>query len=188
MTPPDGQISPSISFAVQPLSKKYSDFQKTQITFYPQPSRSPEGRCATSRNAERDAVDAGGALDGRCGWRTAKSCGPDAPTLASSWRIFPPATVAKKPGHRGARRKPLKPLRAGMPVVPVYSLFLVCVLPPQSAHEAAGAAGTRHSPRPLWAGDKCKPRALSAARTKSYPKLYQRHCERSEAIHSFFAW
>ena len=42
---------------VQPLLKKYSDFQKSQITLYPQPSRSSEGRCATSRNAERDAVD-----------------------------------------------------------------------------------------------------------------------------------
>jgi hypothetical protein len=39
-------------------------------------------------------------------------------------------------------------LRAGMPGVPVYSLLLVCVLPIQSAHETAGAAGTRHSPRP----------------------------------------
>src|SRR5229473_7014102 len=37
-----------------------------------------------------------------------------------------------------------------MPCVPVYSLLLVCVLPIQSAHETAGAAGTRHSPRPHW--------------------------------------
>jgi hypothetical protein len=34
----------------------------------------------------------------------------------------------------------------------VYSLLLVCVLPIQSAHEAAGATGIRHSPRPLWGG------------------------------------
>src|SRR5450432_4693414 len=58
--------------------------------------------------------------------RTAKSCGPDAPTLASSSRRlsrpyrartkpYPLTTVAKEPGHRGARSKPLKPLRAGMP-------------------------------------------------------------------------
>ena len=33
----------------------------------------------------------------------------------------------------------------------MYSLLLVCVLPIQSAHEAAGATGTRRSPRPLWA-------------------------------------
>jgi hypothetical protein len=30
-------------------------------------------------------------------------------------KTYPQATVAKEPGHRGARRKPLKPLRAGMP-------------------------------------------------------------------------
>jgi hypothetical protein len=33
-----------------------------------------------------DAVDAGGAKDEGACLRTAKSCGPDAPTLASSWR------------------------------------------------------------------------------------------------------
>jgi hypothetical protein len=92
--------------------------------------------------------------------RTAKSCGPDAPTLASSSRSCVGPTGlrqnisagdggkrARSPGR--ARHKLLKPLRAGMPGVPVYSLLLVCVLPLQSAHEAAGAAGTRHSPRPL---------------------------------------
>jgi hypothetical protein len=95
--------------------------------------------------------------------RTAKSCGPDAPTLASSSRSCVGPTglrqnlsaddggkQARSPGR--ARRKPLKPLRAGMSGVPVYSLLLVCFLPLQSAHEAAGAVGTRHSPRPLWGG------------------------------------
>jgi hypothetical protein len=33
--------------------------------------------------------------------RTAKSCGPDTPTLVSSWRSNPLMTVANKPGHRG---------------------------------------------------------------------------------------
>jgi hypothetical protein len=58
--------------------------------------------------------------------RTAKSCGPDAPTLASSSRrqVGPTGLrhaisaddggkQARSPGR--ARRKPLKPLRAGMP-------------------------------------------------------------------------
>jgi hypothetical protein len=56
----------------------------------------------------RDAVDA--AVSGarmRAGRmilsRTAKSCGPDAPTLVSSLRSDPQATVARKPGHRGER-------------------------------------------------------------------------------------
>jgi hypothetical protein len=37
-------------------------------------------------------------------------------------------------------------------VIPVYSLLLVCVLPIQNAHEAAGATGIRHSPRPRRGG------------------------------------
>ena len=58
--------------------------------------------------------------------RTAKSCGPDAPTLASSSRSCVGPTGLRQdlsvgdggkqawsPGR--ARRKPLKPLRAGMP-------------------------------------------------------------------------
>ncbi len=48
-------------------------------------------------------MDAGGAKDEGATLRTAKSCGPDAPTLASSWWIYPLATVANKPGHRGER-------------------------------------------------------------------------------------
>jgi hypothetical protein len=54
---------------------------------------------------------------------------------------------ARSPGR--ARRKPLKPLRAGMPgdsgvlvVTRVRSTTIV-------AHETAGALGIRHSPRPL---------------------------------------
>src|SRR3984957_16896363 len=52
-----------------------------------------------------DAVDAGGAADESATLRTAKSCGPDASTLASSSREagFLGATVANKPGHRGER-------------------------------------------------------------------------------------
>jgi hypothetical protein len=63
---PDGQITERLRrAAVQPLLQKYSDFPKSQIALYRSASRSSEGRRATSRNAERDAVDAGGALDGR---------------------------------------------------------------------------------------------------------------------------
>src|ERR1700730_17508753 len=81
---------------------------------------------ASSRGAFRDRhgrgrrdADAGGAADESASLRTAKSCGPDAPTLVSSWRSNAPMTVANKPGHRGARRKPLKPLRGECRVVPV---------------------------------------------------------------------
>jgi len=52
--------------------------------------------------------------------RTAKSCGPDAPTLASSWRRcfrIALATVARKPGHRGERDISCKTIARGMPGV-----------------------------------------------------------------------
>jgi hypothetical protein len=74
--------------------------------------------------------------------RTAKSCGPDAPTLASSSRSCVGPTGlrqnisaddggkrARSPGR--ARHKPLKPLRAGMPGdsgVPVASTPVLSTL------------------------------------------------------------
>src|ERR1700680_2507122 len=59
---PDG-CPPRMS--VKPPLQTYSVFQNTQITLYVPPSRPTEGRCATSRNAGRDAVDAGSAGDER---------------------------------------------------------------------------------------------------------------------------
>jgi hypothetical protein len=108
--------------------------------------------------------------------RTAKSCGPDAPTLASSSRrqvgptgrgqslnpLSDGGKQARSPGR--ARRKPLKPLRAGMPgdsgVLVVTRVRSTTII----AHETAGATGTRRSPRPLWAEDLSTARARCAAR------------------------
>jgi len=59
---------------VQPRLRKYSDFQKSQITLYPLPSRPTEGRLAIVTNAGRDAVDAlalltnGADADGKIVW------------------------------------------------------------------------------------------------------------------------
>jgi hypothetical protein len=68
-------------------------FQKIfRFSFYPNQihiARVPpqhKGRFAIVTNVERDAVAADSAVDERRVMRTAKSCGPDAPTLASSWR------------------------------------------------------------------------------------------------------
>jgi hypothetical protein len=56
-------------------------------------------------------------------------------------------------------------------------LLLVCVLPIQSAHETAGAAGTRHSPRPPWGREINAQLGRVAPRgTKSRLKLGHRHC------------
>src|SRR5712675_1183505 len=47
--------------------------------------------------------------------RTAKSCGSDAPMLASSLREDARATVSNKPGHRGEREVSRKTIARGMP-------------------------------------------------------------------------
>src|SRR5258707_4212084 len=47
--------------------------------------------------------------------RTAKSCGSDAPMLASSLREEAQATVSNKPGHRGEREISRKTIARGMP-------------------------------------------------------------------------
>jgi hypothetical protein len=65
-------------------------------------------------------MDAVGATDESAYLRTAKSCGPDAPTLASSWRkSFLLATGANKPGPRGEREISRKTIAQGRPGVPV---------------------------------------------------------------------
>src|SRR6266481_8910427 len=65
----------------------------------------------SKRGGSRSSRTLGAGCGGR-GWRagrgaltrTVKSCGPDAPTLASSWRkFFSQAMVANKPGHQGER-------------------------------------------------------------------------------------
>src|SRR6266404_5243150 len=47
--------------------------------------------------------------------RTAKSCGSDAPGLASSLREEAQMTVSNKPGHRGEREVSRKTIARGMP-------------------------------------------------------------------------
>jgi hypothetical protein len=65
---------------------------------------SARGALRTSSTWSAGCDGRGMSLDeGRCA-RTAKPCGPDAPTLASSRRgcsSIAPMTVARKPGHRG---------------------------------------------------------------------------------------
>jgi hypothetical protein len=78
------------------------------------------------RRASRKTLERSPACRREMLQRTAKSCGPDAPTLASSSRSCVGPTGlrqnisagdggkrARSPGR--ARHKPLKPLRAGMP-------------------------------------------------------------------------
>src|SRR6202051_1464238 len=101
---PVGQMALS---PVQPPLQKYSRSLLAQIT-PTSPAIPAHTQGAFRDRHERragDAMDAGCAADESAILRTAKSCGPDAPTLASSSRgaSFLGATVANKPGHRGER-------------------------------------------------------------------------------------
>jgi hypothetical protein len=105
---PGGQIT---YFPVQPHLQKYFPSRLTQITGLFPPSHPSEGRIAI-------VTDAGWVrwTRIRCGraalMRTAKTRGPDAPTLVSSWRDFPAGDGGKKARSPGrARYKPLKPPR-----------------------------------------------------------------------------
>ncbi len=112
----------------------------------PAPTRGTFGH--SSRDVGRDAMDA--LARRRCAsMRTAKPCGPDAPTLASSSRRrFARATVAKKPGHRGEHEVSRKTIAQGSAGVFRRTCGdSACVLF-HFAREAAGAARTRHSLRP----------------------------------------
>jgi len=73
---------------------------------------------------------------------------------------------------RRARRKPLKPLRAGMPGDPGATVVTTLVCYQHTAHEAAGATGTRHS-HALYGGERfINDSGARAARPRnSYPKL-----------------
>ena len=85
--------------------------------------------------------------------RTAKSCGPDASTLASTRdnALHCAGTGARKPGSQ-EREETRKTIAQGMPddgVVPVVTNSCAFLL----AREAAGARRTRHSLRPLYSED-----------------------------------
>jgi hypothetical protein len=135
---------------VQPLREKYSTFAVGQISGL-NPPVSPDNWGARDRH-ER-AVGCGG-RDARVRrtrvWRTAKTCGPDASALASSFcGSIRESDGGKKADHRGERAISRKAIAQGMSDClrcPVCSCahFLVHI-----AHETAGAARIRHSLRPL---------------------------------------
>src|ERR1700730_9408785 len=137
---------------VQPFAKKYFPCAVGQITSTSFRRPAPErGAYAQSPRT------LGAGCDGRVGvarraipMRTAKSCGPDAPTLASSWwKQFRRRRWQKSPVTGESTKETVKTIAQGMPDCfgePVV-ITLVCFL--TFAREAAGATGTRHSLRPL---------------------------------------
>ena len=104
-----------------------------------------------TRGASRSSRTLGAGCDGRVGdarraalMRTAKLCGPDAPTLASSLRVNnPQATVARKPGRRGERSISRRTIAQGRPdcfgePVVDYARALFCLRARLRVHRAPG--------------------------------------------------
>src|SRR6202042_3495938 len=137
-------------------------------------------------------MDAGGAADESADLRTAKSCGPDAPTLASSFAEATPrgdgGKRARSPGR--ARNKLLKPSRAGMPGDPGATVVTnACVLLPYT--RGCGCNGHPAFPAPLL-GRRLHAQ-LGRIASRECLSASCRHCEErsDEAIHSCFhvaAW
>jgi hypothetical protein len=145
---PDGQITCPAPFAKTfPFSLVANHFISLVVS-------SHRGAIAIVTNAGRDAVDARVRLTMRAfrGRRSRVVLTP------RRWRQMSGKHAAddgdnkaRSPGR--ARRKPLKPLRAGMPgetgEPTVTTLVWFYFFP----REAAGASSTRHSPRPLLRAD-----------------------------------
>src|SRR5712664_1495948 len=81
---PDGQITESCPAPFAKIFHFALTPNQQYIAHRPVPQR---GAGAIVTDAGRDAVDTDGAEDDRRVRWTAKSCGPDAPTLVSSWRV-----------------------------------------------------------------------------------------------------
>ena len=142
--------------------------------------RSSEGRIAIVTDTGRDAVDVGGASDegAACGRRSRVVLMP------RHWRQLAEQFAgdgdkkARSPGR--ARRKPLKPLRAGMPGVSGVTV----VTNARVFYHTRAAAGARAPgiPHALMGEGPCKTRAQCAARTRRRV-CSARDCERGEEIH-----
>jgi hypothetical protein len=107
------KVCPSLRAKIFRLTRRAN--QRYQLA----PSHPVRGALRTSRTLRWDAVDATTASDERLMSRTAKSCGPDAPMLASSFReaSFSGVKVARKPGHLGEREVSRKTTAQGKPVL-----------------------------------------------------------------------
>src|ERR1700722_1902431 len=136
----------------------------------------------------------GGAIDESARTRPAKSCGPDAPTLALSGDNACALRLRwwqKSPVTKESPKETVKTIAQGMPGdsgVTVVTM-LVCFL--HFAREAAGASGTRRSLRPLIFRGTAFISNLGAIAPESANAClnWRRHCEErsDEAIQTVTA-
>jgi len=83
--------------------------------------------------------------------RTAKSCGPDAPTLAfKSRRSVCAAMVARKPGHQGEHDISRKTIAQGRPDCLRFTCMLVCAFPVHHCARDRGCSAHPVFPAPSW--------------------------------------
>src|SRR6476660_4341313 len=109
---PDGQIT---IFCPDPREKLFRWCRRAnQGHLFARPFPK-EGRWPTSSTRDEDAVDAGCAVGRTARMRTANSCGPDAPVLASSLWIRSQATVARKPVTGESTKETVKTIAQGRP-------------------------------------------------------------------------
>jgi hypothetical protein len=105
-----------------PVKQIISEIQKLRLT--PDPNHFYIHHCPVPQRGvgQRHQRGAGCGGRGRCQRRrrcsrTAKSCGSDAPMLASSLREEAQATVSNKPGHRGDHEVRRKTIARGCRVI-----------------------------------------------------------------------
>ena len=128
--------------------------------------------------------------------RTAKPCGPGTRCWCQaaggeivSYRrrsaIRPAATVTRRIRRRGEHGISRKAIAQGMPECSDCTCMLVCAFTCASCTRDRGCSAHPAFPAPSAFEGKgsSKTRAQCAARTRN---CIRRHCERSEAIHSFF--
>jgi len=184
---------PSCQFAAGnlfPIFRKNA-WRRTQISRKFSPSRPTKGAI---RDRHVRGAGSGGrrGCDGRARLkRTAKSCGPDTPTLvSSSWeakasrgRRWP-----KRPEHRGERDISRRTIARGVPGDSGVTCMLVCAFYSILHTRPRGASAARHSLRPYF-GEGGNLRAYLGRRaSRDRGSVFNRHCEErsDEAIHSFF--
>ena len=120
----------SVTYLSSPIAKNISLRAGPKSLPYSPPSHPTEGRIAIVTDAGWDAVDAGGALTRAraCGRRSRVVLTPRRWRQVCGWRCQPLTGLTRRASDgdnkarspRRARRKPLKPLRAGMPGEPAY--------------------------------------------------------------------
>src|ERR1700728_2093761 len=121
--------------------------------------------------------------------RTAKACGPDAPTLASSrWKQFCRRRRQPSPVTGESTKETVKTIARGMPGVSGVTVVTNARVY-YTTRAAAGASGARHSLRPLYfRGRKFLHNSGASRREKADVHLdVIARSESDEAIHSFFA-